>query len=125
QNIPTMNVTVVSDKTDECKNFDKNFHNIIEVKGNSCKLNTGMIVFSCLFAINIQDFISGEISLSLNNNACLQTDIDFAIFLGPMETYYENFKPQSKPKSSKGHGSMDIEASNVVDEVLRFENDNN
>ncbi|CAG8661579.1 11778_t:CDS:2, partial [Dentiscutata heterogama] len=38
-----------------------------------------------------------------------------------MESYYE--RPQSKPTSSKGHGNMDFEVSNIVDEILRIEND--
>ncbi|CAG8841316.1 25100_t:CDS:2, partial [Gigaspora margarita] len=39
--------------------------------------------------------------------------------------YCENFKSQSKWTSSKGHGNMNYEVSNIVDMVLKIESNNN
>ena len=72
-------------------------------------MNSGTFVASET-KLNIEDIADLTLPFFNNNNT---------------KTYCENFKLQSKPTSSKGRGNMDFEASNVVDEVLGLEDDNN
>ncbi|CAG8766120.1 17950_t:CDS:2 [Cetraspora pellucida] len=75
-----------------------------------------------LWTLNSGTFVASETKLNIKDIA----DLTLSFFNNNnTETYCKNFKPQSKPTSSKGHKNMDFEASNVVDEVLGLEDDNN
>ncbi|CAG8796011.1 15456_t:CDS:1, partial [Cetraspora pellucida] len=89
--------------------FDDDESYIMNQHTNFTLVNSGTFVASET-KLNIEDIADLTLPFFNNNN---------------VETYCENFKPQSKPTSSKGHGNMDFEASNVVDEVLGLEDDNN
>ncbi|CAG8599711.1 510_t:CDS:2 [Scutellospora calospora] len=81
--------------------------------------NTSPSVFTL---VNSNTPMASETKLNIEDIA----DLTLSLFnFNNTELYCENLKPQSKPTSSKIHGNMDFESSNIIDEVLGIETDNN
>ncbi|CAG8675554.1 9997_t:CDS:1 [Cetraspora pellucida] len=86
----------------------------------SCIMNQDTLISA--FTSNVNTFMESETKLNIENLA----DLTLLFFnFNITESYSKEFRPQHKQTSSKGHENMDFKASNIVDEVLEIENDNN
>ncbi|CAG8567074.1 2394_t:CDS:1, partial [Cetraspora pellucida] len=72
--------------------------------------------------VNSDIFMTFETKLNIEDIA----DLTLSFFnFNNIESCYEKFQLQSRPTSSQGRGNMDFEVSNIVDEVLGNETDDN
>ncbi|CAG8786954.1 4983_t:CDS:1, partial [Cetraspora pellucida] len=72
--------------------------------------------------VNSDIFMTFETKLNIEDIA----DLTLSFFnFNNIESRYEKFQLQSRPTSSQGRGNMDFEVSNIVDEVLGNETDDN